>query len=861
MTHALPEALAQLEAARDTATEAQKIAARTLLHRGVLKDAEMPDQLGFWGALLVEVEALGSAEIGYSVPGRVEGAAAALKGHSLTPWICVAFVRAACAGHRKNVSRMLSQWMRAEPEGLLIPLRYWLAQPRDPSQAALTGMLSRHCGSEDVPLLVALGTGGKQNTQKTREFAHNALVAMGPAVYDAVLDGAQAGRGAQVGRGANALFSMLSRITPDTADQVLHVVQRMRAEHRIHIVSLSLCQFVLSHNQVLGFAESLDILKQESGNNSMVGHYMGQLLHQNAGDAARSAALALLSDPAFICTEAAVTYFRIHPHGEAAEGLKKLLQRPEAQKSHHQESIGRVFNACNRLTQAAIHKVAPAADIAELDALLAQAAPAQAVEHRYVKLPDTLPALRWENGSELSPAAQSWVMFQLASESTALNADLYAVRRRWQPESASAWLAAACDHFSGGEPWPEWAAVTWSDNSIHYERRYGVDTLVLYHGHMGNDAQIQALHDACYSLSTHPMRMFDAFAASALPSAIGALETWARKGLKEGRPRDKRTTKYTASRALEAMAKRMGLSVGALSLMSVPYLGFDDAGQHTLSYDGRDVILEVQSDGKLAVLDKGKKRSSLPKASVNADIAETERAKGRFKAIKSTLSKALKAQGERLEEALMHGTRLTPAVWSDIFQRHPIGRVLGQALVFSAHPESGDAPFFFGLDVSGDACDVEGATVQIHDASVALTHPADMEAEALSAWRERLKGMTPPIKQLDRMVHTPPASGAPFGMFYASGGARPVDPGRLIRSFGKLNMVMYGQNSRAWVDTAEWRLGDRTVVISHSGWPIRTRDAVDPVEILEISVTGGELSVSTYSEICKVFSELLGVIL
>ena len=203
-----------------------------------------------------------------------------------------------------------------------------------------------------------------------------------------------------------------------------------------------------------------------------------------------------------------------------------------------------------------------------------------------------------------------------------------------------------------------------------------------------------------------------------------------------------RSLKQHATEAIEAIARRRGLSVEALQDRLVPDCGIGG----TVDYGPRRFTVVLRPDQRLALRDEGGAVLSSPPAKRKTDDADRVReAKAEWKVRRKVLSTTLKEQRERLRQALSEGRPWSAEAFTEVLLTHPLLSGLAQHLVW--REDEGEP---FRVDDEGGFADLDDDPVELGPGAIRLLHPVELPASEIEAWQEVVADyeLLPPFEQL-----------------------------------------------------------------------------------------------------------------
>jgi hypothetical protein len=208
--------------------------------------------------------------------------------------------------------------------------------------------------------------------------------------------------------------------------------------------------------------------------------------------------------------------------------------------------------------------------------------------------------------------------------------------------------------------------------------------------------------------------------------------------------------------ALDAAAKRAGMTREDLEDVAVPTLGFGMDGMRRESFGEYAVTATLTPEGSVTLAwtgPDGKVLKSVP-AAVKRDFAEDWKA---FKSDTDAAEKLMTAQRHRFEAFYLGERTWKLSDWKTRFREHPLLASFTRRLIWHLADAEGRKGEGMWDDGAGVFYDVSGASLDwvTEDTSVALWHPIGFPVEYVQRWRERLEalGVRQPFKQAHREVY------------------------------------------------------------------------------------------------------------
>lgn len=348
--------------------------------------------------------------------------------------------------------------------------------------------------------------------------------------------------------------------------------------------------------------------------------------------------------------------------------------------------------------------------------------------------PTPLPPLRFRDGSEADAATVRFLLFR-ASCIDAVETTFESCFELVDPATSGTFALAVLNAFvAGGAPacdrWALALAARWGDARViaalstllrvwaEGNRLKLAEAVVVALAVHGGDPALMAVHDAVLRYRTRR-------------ASVGR----------------------AAASAFAASATRRGIPAEALEDRAVPWFGFEPGKPRVVTAGGRDYVLAIGLDHKVSICEAGSRTRvrALPKA-VPAE------SRAALKELQTGLRAVAKAQGMRLEHALLAQRRWPAGAWSKLFLDHPVLFPFAVRLVWAQWDDGGRLVGTFRALPDHSLTDVDDATVTLSASQVGLVHPLDFAPELLDRWRSHLADheVQPPFAQLDRPIHLLP---------------------------------------------------------------------------------------------------------
>lgn len=338
---------------------------------------------------------------------------------------------------------------------------------------------------------------------------------------------------------------------------------------------------------------------------------------------------------------------------------------------------------------------------------------------------ETLPALHWSGGAEVSKAAAQWFIAAIGQESEKQREPKLAlIRGRLTDASCAAVLSAI-----------RTAAVAargafGAESNVRFQKEFAFATCFL-----GDDA---ALDETARNLENvvhiasgrHGRDALDALARRGTPAAVRALE-WAT------RRSGSSTMKRRSGDALAEMASWRGLTTPELLDDALSDFGFDQKGELAFDFAGRPLTLKLGRDNALLLLDaEGRELKALPSARKGDDAEAVAAAKKVFSGLKKSLGMTHTSQRKRLEGYLAGQRTWFANTWRERFLGHALMRTYARSLLWEAINEQGASVAKFVV-MESDLMNVTLDAVALDSSwRIRLLHPIGVPALEITQWSE-----------------------------------------------------------------------------------------------------------------------------
>lgn len=189
-----------------------------------------------------------------------------------------------------------------------------------------------------------------------------------------------------------------------------------------------------------------------------------------------------------------------------------------------------------------------------------------------------------------------------------------------------------------------------------------------------------------------------------------------------------------ADACVKALAERKSWTRDELADRTIPTAGFDDGPELVLDYGGRKFTAKLDRSFKLVLKNEtGEAISALPDPRQDDDAEMVKAAKNRMSLARKELKAVLKAQKERLYEAMCTQRTWRFEDWDVYLNRHPIVCHYCQSLVWAASDGQSERRFR-PLDDGSLADHAETQVELAPDATVRVAHSLNTPEDERAAW-------------------------------------------------------------------------------------------------------------------------------
>jgi hypothetical protein len=211
------------------------------------------------------------------------------------------------------------------------------------------------------------------------------------------------------------------------------------------------------------------------------------------------------------------------------------------------------------------------------------------------------------------------------------------------------------------------------------------------------------------------------------------------------------TARRLVEKALDAAARRAGVSSDEIEEMSIPTYGLDASGVARRQLGDVTGEIAIADDEATLVFHAadGKAFKSVP-ASIKQDHAS---ALAELRRAVKEIGQVLPAQRLRLENLMIGGRELTVEQWRTRYLEHPLVGDMARRLLWSVSTEGTTASV---MVFDGQPVDAQGAAADVPaGARLRLYHPLRASLEETLAWRRLLerRELTQPFKQAHREIY------------------------------------------------------------------------------------------------------------
>ncbi len=208
-----------------------------------------------------------------------------------------------------------------------------------------------------------------------------------------------------------------------------------------------------------------------------------------------------------------------------------------------------------------------------------------------------------------------------------------------------------------------------------------------------------------------------------------------------------KTTLKEIEKALDAAAKKAGISKADLEEMGIPSFGLEPSGvRREMLGETRVELRVLGNEVTLSWFDGKDKQLKNPPASVKKDYAEDLK---EFKAAQKDISGMLSSLSTRLDNLFLAQKNWPFKIWHERYLEHPLMGTIARRLIWNI-----DGKAVTGVD--GKLVNLKDEALEFSDdATVTLWHPIQATLDDIVAWREWFERhrVTQPFKQAHREVY------------------------------------------------------------------------------------------------------------
>lgn len=344
---------------------------------------------------------------------------------------------------------------------------------------------------------------------------------------------------------------------------------------------------------------------------------------------------------------------------------------------------------------------------------------------------DTLPALYYNNGRQLSQEEVRFLLYRMARVK-AIRSDLEArlIINELDKEKAAAFALQLLRLFI--------------DKNTRPEHKY----LLALSALLGNEAvadKIRITIDKWIEDGRFKMAEYGvgALALQGSNKALRWVELYSRKYKTK-----KANVGAAALLALETAAEELNITVYELGDRIVPDFGFEGLFK-AFTVDGENYRAFIDGNFKMAFFnDDNKKLKAIP-ASAASEL------KDEFKAIAKEVRDIVKSQSSRLEHYLVIQRRWNKEQWQQFFLTNPVMFIYATRLLWGIY-ENDTLTQCFYCQEDTTLMDVEDNEIALAaEAKIGIVHPLHLPAEALKQWQQRFFDLSidPVFSQLNRNIY------------------------------------------------------------------------------------------------------------
>ncbi|MCB9642625.1 MAG: DUF4132 domain-containing protein [Myxococcales bacterium] len=444
----------------------------------------------------------------------------------------------------------------------------------------------------------------------------------------------------------------------------------------------------------------------------------------------------------------------------------------------------------------------------------------------------TLPSIQWKTGGKVSPAAQAWIVAELAQENYQRRSTLLrGIRPRLEDDGChalSAAMVAKGPRFDDG--WPLYVQSV-----------------------IGSPEQIDAIAASLDRLSSSRSTNWgddgvEALARYGSDAAIRYLDHAHRKGKRDA-------LKGRAGRGLRQLASEREQTIEELVESAISDMGFDMSGKLCLSYGPRTFFVQLHPDFSIELTDEhGKVLKAAPSIRKDDDEDLAEKSRKTFSAVKKQLKQIHKAQILRLEASLRSDRRWGVEEWKARFLGHPLFYQLGKNLIWETlgKDEKPLKSFLIQDDLSLKSADNKAYKLP-NQGHVRLLHPINLSSKERDAWSKQLEaqGIEQPFPQLQRECFVskdlPKEDKAWLAQLPAVGSLS------FINALAKTGYERGPREDAGLIFSSYGKIGSYNINLSHGGWYPEVMDDDGDVDLRGVSVSDEEGKSINWRELPPVF--------
>ena len=189
---------------------------------------------------------------------------------------------------------------------------------------------------------------------------------------------------------------------------------------------------------------------------------------------------------------------------------------------------------------------------------------------------------------------------------------------------------------------------------------------------------------------------------------------------------------------IAAIAKRRGVFLKEVQVMSVPEFGFNARGEREFDYGARRFMLRLDEELRVSfVSSRGEVLAMLPRAASGDDPEKVDRARQEYSRDRELLLETLELERAYFARMMKLGRTWSVKTWERYVRAHPLVKNFARRLLWIGASSRGQEKVVFRVTEVFDLADAEDELVELREKGrVRLVKRGELVGAELRAWQE-----------------------------------------------------------------------------------------------------------------------------